>query len=66
VLDEVEQRGVRPVQILEHERDRGAVAHPLDEEAPRGEEIGSLDLRSLPESEQVAKERFDPLALAMV
>ena len=54
------------MQVLEDESDRGAVAHPLEEEAPGGEEVGSLDLRSLAEAEQVAQERLDPLALAVV
>src|SRR6185436_8556335 len=39
VFDEVEQRGVGPVQILEEQYRGPLLRHALEEEAPRGEQI---------------------------
>ena len=39
VLDEVEQRRVGPLQVLEHEHDRALLGEPLEEEPPGGEEV---------------------------
>jgi len=65
MVDEVEECGVRPVQILEDERDGGRVAHPLEEETPGGEQILALDLRTLAETQQMSQQGLDPLPLAV-
>ena len=43
VLDEVEQRRVRPLHVLEDHRDRVDVGEALDEEAPRCKEVVPLE-----------------------
>ena len=66
MLDEVEQRRVAPVEVLEDERDGRRLAHPLDEEAPGCEQICPLHLQPFAEAEQVAEHRLHPLALAVI
>src|SRR5206468_1028840 len=62
VLDEVEQRRVRPLHVLE-DHDRGVdVRQPLDEKAPGREQVLSLEA-SLLEPEQVLQPRLDKATL---
>ena len=60
VLDEVEQAGICPLEILEHEDRRLLIGERLDEEAPRREEILALVAR-VREPEELRESRFDPV-----
>ena len=66
VLDEVEQAGVGPLDVLKHHHDRLALAEPLEEEPPRAVHV--LRLARLPflEAEQVRQAWLDPAALVGV
>jgi hypothetical protein len=67
VLDELEQRRVGPLHVLEHEHDGMLLRQPLEEEAPRAEEVFLLaHLPVLLETEQVCEARLDPLPLLVV
>ncbi len=63
VLDELEQRRIRPLEVLEHEHDRPAVAYPLEEEPPRAEQLLLLARLPLLQPQQVREARLHPLAL---
>ena len=66
VLDEVQQAGVAPVQILEDEHARALVGEALEEDAPGREEVVALPAGVLLEPEQVGEARLDPGALVRV
>ena len=66
VLDEVEQRSVGPLHVLEDEHGRHLVGQPLVEEPPGAEEVLALPLSVLLEAEQVSQPRLDEAALVGV
>ena len=66
VLDEVEQRRVRPLHVLEGEHRRVRVREPLEEEAPGGEQVLPFVRLVLAEPEQVGEPRLDEPALIRV
>jgi hypothetical protein len=63
VLDEVEEAGVRPLQVLEDERDGRGLRHPLEEEAPSGEEVLFVARARLAEPEQMREARLETAPL---
>ena len=65
-LDEVEQTGVGPVQVLEDQHGRATVGHPLDVPAPRTEQLFTVAHRGRGEAQQVAQPRFHPAPLVLV
>ena len=67
VLDEVEQRRVRPLHVLEDHHHRVDVGQPLEEQPPGGEEVLALVAAALLlEPEQVGQPRLDEAALVRV
>ena len=66
VLDEVEQRRVRPLHVLEREYRRIHVREPLEEETPGGEQVLPFVRLVLAEPEQVSEPRLDEPALVRV
>jgi hypothetical protein len=66
VLDEVEQSGVRPVEILEQKDHRSRARHQLEQASPRREQILLIGRSALGQSEKVAKTRLDPGSLLRV
>ena len=66
VLDEVEERRVGPVQVLEQQHHRPGLRHALEEEAPGRVEIFAVGGDSVGEAEDVLEARLDPLALVRV
>ena len=52
VLEEVEQREIRPVQVLDDEHRRNALGDRLEERAPGGERLGALDQRCRLEADE--------------
>src|SRR5204863_5461204 len=66
ILEEVEEAGVRPLQVLEHENRRRVLRQALEEDAPGREEVLLVARRALLEPEQVAETRLDPGALVGV
>ena len=63
VLDEVEQSGVSPLHVLEHENGRRMLGEPFEEDPPGGEEILLVTGCGSLEREQVGQAWLDPLAL---
>ena len=59
VLDELDECGIRPVDVLEDHDHRVLVGHPLDEEAPGGEEVLAVGSDALGEPEQMLEPRLD-------
>ena len=59
VLDEVEQRAVGPVDVLEHEHRRACLGEPLEEHACRGEEVLLVTDGAFFETEEVREPRLD-------
>jgi hypothetical protein len=66
VFDEVEQRVVGPLHVLERHDDRVRVAQPLEEQPPGGEEIVALVAQAFLEAEQVRESRLDEAAVGLV
>ena len=66
VLDELDQRRVGPVDVLEDHDHRELVGHPLDEQAPRREEILTVRRHAVGQAEQVLQPWLDELALVRV
>ena len=64
--DELDERGVGPLQVLEEERDRPLLGHALEEETPGAEELLLAPRRPLLEPEQVQQSRLDEPALLVV
>ncbi len=60
VFDEVEQAGVRPVQVLEEQHGGPLLGEPLEEEPPGREQILPVGRHALGEAEQVLEPRLDP------
>ena len=54
------------MEVLEHERDRAAFGHPLEERPPGGEEVVSLEDDPFDEPEQVLEPGLDPFPLGRV
>ena len=66
VLDEVEQAGVGPLEVLEDEHGRPLLGEPLEEEPPGREEILPVGRGPLREPEQVGEPRLEPAPLLRV
>ena len=66
MADELDERGVGPLQVLEEERDRALLGHALEEEAPGAEELLLAARRAVLEPEQVQQARLDEVALLLV
>jgi hypothetical protein len=66
VLDELGQRRVGPLEILEDEHGRRDGREPLEEEPPGGEEVLAIRGRPLGEPEQVREPRLEPASLLRV
>ena len=62
-LDEVEQPRVGPLEVLEDHHDGALLRDPLEERAPRGEQLLAVAVRSGVEPEQVREPRLDPSSL---
>ena len=65
VLDEVEQRLIRPLHVLEDEHRRVDVGQPLEEQPPGREQVLAL-VAALLQREQVREARLDEAALLRV
>ena len=65
VLDEVEEAGIGPLEILEDQNRGLIVGETLEEETPGREEVVPLEGR-IGESEQVREPGFDPLAIVCI
>ena len=65
VLDEVEQRGVGPLHVLEHHHGRVHRGQALEEQAPGREQVVAL-VAAVLEREQVREPRLDETALLLV
>ena len=67
LVDEVQERGVGPVQVLEDEHERGVVRERLEEAAPCGEQVVARDVPAgVAEPEQRSEPRAQPVALLLV
>ena len=66
MIDEVEQRRVRPVQVLEDQQDGGPVRDPLEEPAPRREELDALERDVRARVEERRQARLDPAPVHFV
>ena len=66
VADEVEQRRVGPLQVLEDEHRRAALGQALEEQPPRGEEVVTVEGGLLGDPEQLCQPFLDPAALVGV
>ena len=66
VPDELDERGVGPLQVLEEECDGPLLGHALEEEAPRAKELLLASRRPVLEPEQVQQAWFDEPALLVV
>ncbi len=66
VLDEVEQRGVGPLHVLEREHRRVHVCEALEEEPPGREEVFALEPAAALDAEQVGDPRLDEGALVRI
>src|SRR5579863_6610822 len=63
VFNEVEQRGVGPLHVLEEEHHGRGCRQPLEEEPPRAEEILTFLGCVIFETQQLCKGRLDPAPL---
>ena len=66
VSDELDQRGVGPLEILEEEGDGALLGHPLEEDAPSAEQLLLCPSRAFLEPEQVKDPRLDEATLFVV
>ena len=62
VRDELEQRRIGPLHVLEDEHDRVALREALEEETPPGEQLGLLEVRTRLERQELGDARPDPRA----
>ncbi len=66
VVDEVEQAGIGPMEILEQEDDGSGRGDPLEERSPRTEQFLARRPRAALESEKNEEGVLDPATLALV
>ena len=66
VLDEVEERAVCPVDVLEDENDRKRLGHALEEEPPGGEEVFLVGRAALLETEKMREARLHEAPLVRI
>ena len=66
VLDEVEERAVGPVDVLEDENDRKRLGHALEEEPPGGEEVFLVGRAALLETEKMREARLHEAPLVRI
>ena len=66
VFDELEQRRVGPLHVLEHQHRRLLVCEPLEEQAPGAEQVFTILSGAVLESQQLRQPRFDPTPLIRV
>ena len=66
VLDERDQTLVGPVDVLEDHRERAPLGEPLEEAAPRREQILAVRRRPVGQPEEVEEARLDPGPLIRV
>ncbi len=66
VLEEVEQREIGPVQILDDEHRRIPLGDRLEERAPRGERLCALDARRRLEADERQQALLEPRPLVTV
>ncbi len=66
VFDEIEQRGIGPLQILEDHDHRVACGEPLEEEPPAREQVGLVGRGVLLEPEEMRKPGLDERAVGRV
>ena len=66
MLDEVQQTGVGPLEVLEHQHGRPVIRNALEEEAPGREQHVAPSGGSLLDTEQGQERRTDVFALARV
>ena len=64
--DELDERRVGPLQVLEQERDRPLIGHALEEEAPGAEQLLLAPDRAVLEPEQVQQARLDESVFLVV
>src|SRR5581483_5873734 len=62
VLDEVEQRAIRPLHVLEDHHDGQLLCESLEEQAPGGEQVLLVRRGSLLQAQEVREPGFDPPA----
>src|SRR5581483_2780128 len=60
VLEEVEEPGIRPLEILEDEDRRRLLGEPLEQDPPGGEQVLLVSRRTLLQPEEVSQPRLDP------
>ena len=65
-VDEVERAGIGPVQVLEDEGDRALGGDPLEERAPRREQLFARHLGRRVDSQQGEERRLDPAPLGFI
>ena len=66
VLDELDERGVGPLDVLEDQDDGALLGHALEEQPPAGEEILAVRGAAVAEAEQLLQARLDERALLRV
>jgi hypothetical protein len=66
VLEELDQRGVGPLNVLDDEDHRVLLGHPLEEQAPGGEEVLPVGRDAVGEPEQVPEPGLDERTLLRV
>ena len=66
VVDEVDQAGLGPLEVLEDEHARAGVGEPFEEQAPGREELLPVGLDAVAQAEQVGEPRLEPRALVGV
>ena len=66
VLDEVQGAGVRPVEVLEQQRDDARAGQPLEERPPGGEQLRGAAGGHLAHAEQGQQRGLDPPPLRVV
>ena len=66
VVDEVEQARVGAVEVLEHQHHGARAGEPLEERAPRREQLRRAAGRRLADAEQRQQRRLDPAPLGLV
>ena len=66
VLDEIEERRIRPVHVFEDEDGRAALGEALEEDAPGREEVVPLMRLPLGQAQEVGETGLDPVALLLV
>jgi hypothetical protein len=66
VFDEVDERRLGPLHVLEHEHDGIALRHAFEEQPGCREQVLTLGGRALLQPEQLREARFDPAAFVRV